>query len=86
MLAITKKIVRSGLESDPTLSPADRTRLMAVPRLRPASHNRMHRLGLPALESPAIPATLPVAVRCAALDARFACAWGANGFWLSGIV
>lgn len=32
MLATTIKIVRSGLESDPSLSPADRTRLMAVLR------------------------------------------------------
>ena len=32
MLATTIKIVRSGLESDPTLTPADRTRLMAVLR------------------------------------------------------
>jgi hypothetical protein len=29
MLATTLKIVRSGLEADPTLTPADRTRLMA---------------------------------------------------------
>ena len=32
MLATTIKIVRSGLESDPSLTPADRTRLMAVLR------------------------------------------------------
>lgn len=32
MLATTFKIVRSGLESDPSLTPADRTRLMAVLR------------------------------------------------------
>ena len=32
MLATTIKIVRSGLESDPTLTPADRSRLMAVLR------------------------------------------------------
>jgi len=30
MLPTTKKIVRSGLESDPTITPADRTRLMAI--------------------------------------------------------
>jgi hypothetical protein len=32
MLATTIKIVRSGLESDPSLSASDRTRLMAVLR------------------------------------------------------
>lgn len=32
MLATTIKIVRSGLESDPSLTPADRARLMAVLR------------------------------------------------------
>jgi hypothetical protein len=32
MLATTIEIIRSGLKSDPTLTPADRTRLMAVLR------------------------------------------------------
>jgi len=32
MLATTFKIVRSGLESDPSLTPADRTRIMALVR------------------------------------------------------
>ena len=32
MLATTLKIVRSGLEADPTVSPSDRTRLIALLR------------------------------------------------------
>ena len=38
MLATTLKIVRSGFEADPTLTPTDRARLMAVLRNGAAPH------------------------------------------------
>jgi len=64
MLATTLKIVRSGFESDPTLTPADRTRLMATlrnglsPQIKPA---------FPPLE------TTPRLIRRAEAARRYSC-------------